>query len=145
MFYVCSANSRGVLTPHTIHRMLFRYACYASSKTTIHKYGSSVSAHHYVRLARHALHVKPVPVSVRPQPFPDQYLRFGRLAADMRHAAVALCRCQNVGHGQYSFYNDWGSVKYAGGCVIKNPCFVNLYVCLGLFGLSADVGTTYPF
>jgi hypothetical protein len=36
---------------------------------------------------------------VRPQPFPNRYLRLGRLAADMRHAAVALGRCQNIGHG----------------------------------------------
>jgi hypothetical protein len=34
---------------------------------------------------------------VRPQPFPNQNLRFGRLAADMRHTAVALCGCQDVG------------------------------------------------
>jgi hypothetical protein len=35
---------------------------------------------------------------VRPQPFPDRYLRLRRLAADMRHAAVPLGRCQNIGH-----------------------------------------------
>ena len=99
VFYVCSANSRGVLTPHTIHRMLFRYACYASSETAVDENRRSVSAHHYVRLARHTLDVQPVPVSVRPQPFPDRYLRLCRLAAYVRHAAVALGRCQNIGHG----------------------------------------------
>ena len=99
-FYVCSANSRGVLTPHTIHRMLFRYACSASSETAVDENRRSVSAHHYIRLAWHALHVQPVPVSVRPQPFPDRYFRLRRLVAYMRHAAVPLCRCQDVGHGK---------------------------------------------
>lgn len=50
----------------------------------------SVSAHDDIRLARHALNIEPVAVSVRPQPFPDRYLRFGRFAAYMRHAALAL-------------------------------------------------------
>lgn len=98
-FYVCSANSRGVLTPHTIHWMLFRYACSASSETAVDENSRSVSAHYNVRLARHALHVQPVPVSVRPKPFPDRYLRLRRLAAYMRHTAVALCRCKDIGHG----------------------------------------------
>ena len=52
-------------------------------ETAVYKGSRSVSAHHYIRCARHALHVQPVPVSVRPQPFPDRYLRFRRLAADM--------------------------------------------------------------
>lgn len=68
-------------------------------ETTVDENRRSVSAHHYVRLARHALHIEPVPVSVRPQPFPDRYLRLRRLAAYMRHAAVALCWCQDIGHG----------------------------------------------
>ena len=73
-------------------------------ETAVDENRRSVSAHHYIRLARHALHVQPVPVSVRPQPFPDRYLRLRRLAAYMRHAAVPLCRCQNVGHiSCYSF------------------------------------------
>ncbi len=45
--------------------------------------------------------VQPVPVSVRPQPFPDRYLRFGRLAANMRHAFVALLFCHCVGHSVF--------------------------------------------
>ena len=102
-FYVCSANSRGVLTPHTIHRMLFRYACSASPETAVDENRRSVSAHHYIRLARHALDVQSVPVSVRPKPFPDRYLRLRRLAADMRHAAMALCRCQDVWYKLYIF------------------------------------------
>ena len=40
----------------------------------------SVFAHDDVRLAEHALDIEPVAVSVRPQPFPNQYLRFGCLA-----------------------------------------------------------------
>jgi len=67
-------------------------------ETTVDEYCRSVFAHYDVRLAGHALDIEPVAVSVRPQPFPNQYLRFGRLAADMRHAAVALCGCQDIGH-----------------------------------------------
>ena len=68
-------------------------------ETAVDENNRSVSAHHYVRLSRHALDIEPVPVSVHPQPFPDRYLRLRRLAAYVRHAAVALCGCQNVGHG----------------------------------------------
>ena len=63
-FYVYSANSRGVLTPHTIHWMLFRYACSASSETSVDKDCRSVLAHNNIRLRR--------------------------FAAEMRHAAVAF-------------------------------------------------------
>ena len=66
-------------------------------ETAVDKDSRSVLAHHYVRLAGHALDIEPVPVSVRPQPFPDRYLRLGRLAVDMRHAAVALDGCQDIG------------------------------------------------
>ena len=52
-------------------------------ETAVDENRRSVSAHHYVRLARHALDIEPVPVSVRPQPFPDRYLRLRRLAAYM--------------------------------------------------------------
>ena len=67
-------------------------------ETAVDENSRSVSAHDDVRFARHALDIEPIPVSVRPKPFPDRYLRLGRLAADMRHAAVALGRCQNIGH-----------------------------------------------
>ena len=59
-------------------------------ETAVNKDSRSVLAHDDVRLAGHALDIEPVAVSVRPQPFPNQYLRFGRLAANMRHAAVTL-------------------------------------------------------
>ena len=59
-------------------------------------------------------HVQPVPVSVCPQPFPNQYLRFGRLAADMRHAAVPLLWGQNIGHGLNSkLYSKFNSKLYS--------------------------------
>lgn len=67
-------------------------------KTPINKYRRSVLAHHDVRFARHAPDIQPVPVSVYPQPFPYCHLRLCPLAAYMRHTAVALLRCQNVGH-----------------------------------------------
>ena len=115
-------------------------------KTAVDEYRRSVLAHHDVRLTRYALDIQPVPVSVCPQPFPHRQFGLCTPAANMRHTAVALLWCQNIGHSsKYNFYNDCGSVRYAGGCVIENPCFVSLYVCLGLFGLSADVGVTYPF
>ena len=65
-FYVYSANSRGVLTPHTIHWMLFRYACSASSETSVDKDCRSVLAHNNIRLAGHAFDIEAVAVSVRP-------------------------------------------------------------------------------
>ena len=67
-------------------------------ETAVDEDRRSVFAHNDVRLAGHALDIEPVAVSVRPQPFPNQYLRLGRLAAYMRHAAVALGRCQDIGH-----------------------------------------------
>lgn len=67
-------------------------------KTTINEDSRSILAHDDVRFAGHALDIEPVAVSVRPQPFSNQYLRLGRLAADMRHAAVALLWGQNIGH-----------------------------------------------
>ena len=69
-------------------------------ETAVDEDSRSVFAHDDVRLAGHALDIEPVAVSVRPQPFPDRYLRFGRLAMYMRHAAMALGRCQNIGHGK---------------------------------------------
>ena len=70
-----------------------------NEETAVDKDRRSVFAHDDVRFARHALDIQPIPIPMRPQPFPNQNLRFGRLAADMRHAAVALGRCQNIGHG----------------------------------------------
>ena len=43
----------------------------------------SVLAHDDVRFARPALDIEPVPVSVRPKPFPDRYLRLCPLGAYM--------------------------------------------------------------
>ena len=97
-FYVRSANSRAALTPQNVHCTFLRCGLTASSETAVDENSRSVSAHHYVRLARHALDIEPVTVAVRPEPFPDQNLRLGRLAADMRHAAVALGGCEDVGH-----------------------------------------------
>lgn len=67
-------------------------------KATIDENCRPVSAHHDIRLSRHTLDVKPIAVSVCPQPFPDQQFRLRRLAADMRHTAVTLCRCKDIGH-----------------------------------------------
>jgi len=67
----------------------------------------SVFAHDDIRLARHALDIEPVAVSVRPQPFPDRYLRLGCLAAYMRHAAVTLGRCQDIGHVSLSIKSQF--------------------------------------
>ena len=52
-------------------------------ETAVDKDRRSVLAHDDVRFARHALDIEPVPVSVRPKPFPDRYLRLCRLAAYM--------------------------------------------------------------
>ena len=65
-------------------------------ETAVDENRRSVSAHHYIRLAGHALDIEPVAVSVRPQPSPHRHFRLGRLAADMRHAAVALCSGVNI-------------------------------------------------
>ena len=59
-------------------------------ETAVDENRRSVAAHHYVRLARHALDIEPISVSVRPQPSANGHFRFGRLAANMRHAAVTL-------------------------------------------------------
>lgn len=69
-------------------------------KTPINEYRRSVLAHHNVRLARHAPDIQPVPVSVCPQPFPHCHFGLCTPTANMRHAAVALLWCQNVGHNQ---------------------------------------------
>ena len=67
-------------------------------ETAVDKDSCPVLAHYDVRLSRNTFDVESVSVPVRPQPFPNQYLRLGCLAADMRHAAVALCGCQYIGH-----------------------------------------------
>ena len=73
-------------------------------ETAVDENSRSVFAHDDVRLAGHALDIEPVAVSVRPQPSANGHFRFGCLAADMRHAAVALGRCQDIGHiSCYSF------------------------------------------
>ena len=43
-------------------------------ETAVDKDRRSVLAHDDVRFARHALDIEPVPVSVRPQPFPNHIL-----------------------------------------------------------------------
>ena len=67
-------------------------------KTPINEYRRSVLAHHNVRFARHAPDIQPIPVSVCPQPFPHRHFGLCTPAANMRHTAVALLRCQNIGH-----------------------------------------------
>lgn len=69
-------------------------------ETAVDEYRHPVLAHHNVRLARHTLDIQPVPVSVCPQPFPHCHFGHCPPAAYMRHTAVALLRCQNVGHNQ---------------------------------------------
>jgi len=67
-------------------------------ETTVDEDSRSVFAHDDIRLARHTLDVQPVSISMCPQPFPHRYFRLGRFAAYIRHAAMALCRCQDIGH-----------------------------------------------
>lgn len=69
-------------------------------ETAVDEYRRSVLAHHDIRLARHTLDIQPVPVSVCPQPFPHRHFGHCPPAAYMRHTAVALLRCQDVGHNQ---------------------------------------------
>jgi len=80
---------------------LGKYKLFASfvamPETAVDKDCRSILAHDDVRLARYALDIQPITVSVCPQPFPDRYLRLGCLAAYMRHAAVALCGVNTSG------------------------------------------------
>ena len=50
-------------------------------KTAVDKDSCSVFTHYDIRFAWYTLDVQTISVSVCPQPFPNQYLRFGRLAA----------------------------------------------------------------
>lgn len=89
------------------HRIGFRQyelpaALVPVPETAVDEYRRSVLAHHNVRLARHALDIQPVPVAVCPKPFPHRQFGLCPPAANMRHTAVALLRCQNIGH-KYGF------------------------------------------
>ena len=68
-------------------------------KTAVHEDGGAVFPHHDVRTAGHGFHAQAVAVAVVPQPLPHLDFGFGVAAADMRHAAVALCGGHGVGHG----------------------------------------------
>ena len=89
-FYVCSANLRAALTPRYVHRTFLRCGLTASSETAVDEDSRSIPAHDDVRLTRHALDIQPIPIPMCPQPSPYNHFRLGRLAADMRHAAMAL-------------------------------------------------------
>ena len=67
-------------------------------KTPIHKNCRPIPSHDDVGLARHALHVEAIAVAVPPQPLPHFQLGFGVLAADARHAVVAVGWSEAVGH-----------------------------------------------
>lgn len=93
-------------------------------EATVDKDSRPVFAHHDIRLSRHTPDVEPVPVSMCPQPFPDQQFRLRRLATDMRHTAVTLCRCKDIGHinreEQNPYFQKLYPKKYnpsIGGCL----------------------------
>ena len=86
-----SALLTRVAYPYTNHLMLFRYVYSVLSETAVDEDSHSVSAHHYVR--------------------------FRRFAADMRHATVPLCRCQDVGHELYIFRKIGRFITYSIGNV----------------------------
>ena len=67
-------------------------------ETAVNKDSRSVLAHDDVRLAGYALDIEPVSVPVCPQPSSHDHFRLGRFAAYMRHAAMALSGCENIGH-----------------------------------------------
>lgn len=67
-------------------------------ETAVDEYRRSVLAYHDIRLAGHTLDIQSVPVSVCPQPFPHRHFGLCTPAANMRHTAVALLWCQNIGH-----------------------------------------------
>lgn len=68
-------------------------------ETAVHEDGGAVFPHHDVGTAGHGFHAQAVAVAVVPQPLPHLDFGFGVAAADVRHAAVALCGGHGVGHG----------------------------------------------
>ena len=67
-------------------------------KTSIDKNRRPIPPHDDVGLARHALHVEAITVTMTPQPLPHLQLGLGAFAVDARHHAVALFGCEAVGH-----------------------------------------------
>lgn len=72
-------------------------------EAAVDKDGGAVGPQDDVGLARYALDVEPVAIAVTPEPAAHQQLGLGGLAADVRHAAVALFGCHAVGHGGVRF------------------------------------------
>ena len=75
-------------------------------ETAVDKNGGAVFPHHDVGFAGHTFHAQAVAVAVVPQPLPHLQLGLGVAAADVRHAAVALCGGHGVGHGGSVFFED---------------------------------------
>ena len=67
-------------------------------KTSVYENRRPILSHDYVGLARHALHVEAITITVPPQPLPHLQLWLGVLAADARHAVVALGWSEAVSH-----------------------------------------------
>ena len=79
---------------------LYGWECHVVSvpEASVHEYRRPVLSHHDVGFAWNALHVETVAVAVDPEPPAHLQLGFGVLAADVRHAAVALLGSHRVGH-----------------------------------------------
>ena len=73
-------------------------------KTPIHKNRRAIPPHDDVGLAWHAFHVEAIAVTVSPQPLPHLQFWLGVLAADARHAVVALGWSEAVSHVAAKFF-----------------------------------------
>ena len=68
-------------------------------EAAVHEDDAAVSAEHDVRRPRQAADVHPVAVAPPPQLAPHLQLGTCVLAADVRHAEMALLEGERVGHG----------------------------------------------
>ena len=67
-------------------------------ETSVYENRRPILSHDYVGLAWHALHVEAITIAVPPQPLPHFQFGLGVLAADARHAVVALGGSETVSH-----------------------------------------------
>lgn len=90
--------TRGIINfPFSVFH--FPFDIVAMPETAVDEDGGAVFPHHDVGFAGHGFHAQAVAVAVVPQPLPHLDFGFGVAAADVRHAAVALCGGHGVGHG----------------------------------------------
>ena len=68
-------------------------------EAAVHENDAAVSAEHDVRSPWQLTHVRPVAVAPAPQLTPQLHLGTCVLAADVRHAEMALLQGEGVGHG----------------------------------------------